>query len=423
MSELDQGDSGASLEKELSSLSLKKCLKCKKSFKPAIDTQQVCHNCSQISNISTPKADDRKRGASCSPEMAEEAKRNKMDEQDDEVKKDPLQEIDLGNLEKLNQNSLAQIVRSLAKSYEKQKEYIKKLENGNFALQQELNNVKIAFADKAYKILASGSKLSYASAVKGCQQDESGKAVLVAESVLSTSVDINQVDLLLGSRSNGPVAQAVRQKEKKVILTFSNNKEMNAAKTIIESSTEGKKIFKSVTSSIKYYPVLAKYANLEHDEETIKSELRYRNPVLRDHLASIKVVFRSSDPNIGHIKIWLTSAAVRDVIIKRGELFLPGRRCRAVLPDLNFEVKRCYKCQQYGHLIKDCKEPTDICGKCAGQHKTSLCVVKEQKKFKCSNCLKMKHRNSTTSTEHVAGDKNCPVQMRALSRYKTSYGL
>lgn len=421
MSEKDQEEAGDRLINEIRSRVIRECTKCKMKFKPTNDVQEVCYSCFQShNNNSTPRTIDRKREASSSPQQAEEAKRNKTDFQDDK-KPSPLQDLDLENLDSLSPNNMAQVLRSLAKAYEEQKAIIEKMEKENSSLKQELVNVKLAFADHAFKIIASGTNATYASVLKG--NDDSGKAVLVAES--TTTVDINQVDNLLGSRSNGPVAQAIRQKEKKVILTFSNVKERDAAHKIMESSSEGKKMFKSITPSTRFYPIIAKYANLEHGEDVILADLKYRNPVLRNHLASIKIIFKSQDPNVGHLKLWLTSASVRNDIIKRGELFLPGRRCRVVLPDLNFEVKRCFKCQQYGHLVKDCKSTTDVCGKCTGNHRTSLCTIKDLSKMKCINCMRNPRKNSPTTlgVGHSSGDKTCPAQIRAMERYKTTYGL
>lgn len=422
MSGKEQEEPEDKLINEIRSRVIRECHKCKKKFKPTTDGQKVCFACFQSNDSSTPRAADRKREASSSPQQVEEAKRNKMDVQV-EKESSPLQGIDLENLESLSPNNMAQVIRSIAKAYKEQMIRIEEMAMENSSLKQELINVKLAFADHAFKIIATGTNTTYASVLKGSDQDYSGKAVLVAES--TEKVDINQVDNLLGSRSNGPVAQAVRQKEKKVILTFSDTKDRDAAQKIMESSSEAKKVFKSIAPSTRYYPIIAKYANLEHGEEAILSEIKYRNPILRDYLASIKVIFKSHDPNIGHIKLWLTSAVVRNDIVRRGELFLPGRRCRVALPDLNFEVKRCFKCQQYGHLVKDCKATTDVCGKCTGNHRTSLCTVKDQSKMKCINCMRVPRKNNSTPTGvgHPSGDKTCPAQIRAMERYKTTYGL
>lgn len=59
-------------------------------------------------------------------------------------------------------------LRSLSQAYEKQKGYVQELTTKNSQLQKEILDVKIAFANNAYKILSSsGSRQSYASVAGG----------------------------------------------------------------------------------------------------------------------------------------------------------------------------------------------------------------------------------------------------------------
>jgi len=208
-------------------------------------------------------------------------------------------------------------------------------------------------------------------------------------------------------------------------LTFSDAAARDKAKKILQTSTEGKQIFQAVSNSVHYFPALIKYVNLEAPEESILADIKYRNPILKEHAKSVKIIYRSrEDPNEGHVKLWITSKSVCNEIIKRGEIFLPGRRCRVTAPDLNREVRRCFKCQQYGHLIKDCKEKSDTCGRCAGTHRTSLCNKNDSRQLKCSNCARRpQHLRSLSDDKHEAGDKMCPEQIKAIERYKRTYGL
>jgi hypothetical protein len=100
--------------------------------------------------------------------------------------------------------------------------------------------------------------------------------------------------------------------------------------------------------------------NLEASEDKILAEIRYRNPILKDHLKSMKIVYRHKDTNEGHVKLWLTSKTVKDELLKRAEIFLPTRRCRVTQPDLNREIRRCFKCQMYGHLLIRTEKPLEM---------------------------------------------------------------
>jgi hypothetical protein len=163
------------------------------------------------------------------------------------------------------------------------------------------------------------------------------------------------------------------------------------------------------------------------------AEIRYRTPILKDLLKSMKIVYRHKDTKKGHVKLWLTSKAVKDELLKRTEIFLPTRRCRVTQPDLNREIRRCFKCQMYGHLLKDCKATGYVCGKCAGAHRTSACTVSNPRQFNCINCTRCSSKKSSTApspkstssvvNQHAAGERSCPEQITALERYKKTFGL
>lgn len=71
-------------------------------------------------------------------------------------------------------------LRSLNQAYEKQKGYVQELATKYSQLQKEITDVKIAFADNAYKMISSSAtKQSYASVAGGSHQE--GKGILIAE--------------------------------------------------------------------------------------------------------------------------------------------------------------------------------------------------------------------------------------------------
>jgi len=293
-------------------------------------------------------------------------------------------------------------------------------------IQKELKVAKLAFADKIIKSYQ--NPVSYAAVTRRAdQRPEEGKAVLVASvdtARTGSPISLTRLDTLLRSREHGPVAQSLHQKDGRVVMTFNDTKTREAAKGILESSEECKEIFTSVANPKGYYPVVAKYMDLRPTDEEIMDDIRHRNPILKEHLKSIKVVYRCKVGNEGHVSLWITSMNARNLILDRGEIFASGRRCRVDEPDLHREVKRCFKCQQYGHLVRDCRATADVCGKCTGEHRTSSCTVKDPKFFKCSNCKrKPEHIKSYSDGKHQAGDRLCPYQLKAIGRYKRNTGL
>lgn len=83
--------------------------------------------------------------------------------------------------------------------------------------------------------------------------------------------------------------------------------------------------------------------------EELVDILRYRNPPKSKSLVSAHTVYRCKNARgvSGHIKILLNSRESKDLRLKRGDVYLPDRRCSVAEPDPNREVKRCFKCQKY----------------------------------------------------------------------------
>lgn len=80
-------------------------------------------------------------------------------------------------------------------------------------------------------------------------------------------------------------------------------------------------------------------------------------------------------------------------------------------------VTRCFKCLQYGHISKYCKNQT-TCRHCTEPGHTNKECPKKKEPSKCLNC-KLRKKNH----EHSTMDTNCPEYKRNLdlSRAKISY--
>ena len=151
--------------------------------------------------------------------------------------------------------------------------------------------------------------------------------------------------------------------------------------------------------------MVALFVNVS-DPEFLKKELEHRNKSLRGSIHSVKVVYTKPNTTEGHVKLFLHSKQARDDILFLGKASILGRDFRVVPVDLDRKVRRCYKCQQYGHTQQLCSKPV-VCGKCSGNHCTLECVV-EPSAWKCVNC----------SSCHQAGNKDCAEQVKAVARYR-----
>jgi len=95
-------------------------------------------------------------------------------------------------------------------------------------------------------------------------------------------------------------------------------------------------------------------------------------------------------------------------------LYVEGKRVnlRKLLP----EPRRCLKCQIVGaaHLANDCPSTHDTCARCAEQHRTDKCEVKDREEFCCSNC----QRVGGKAKGHGTGDRACPVFQREMEKLR-----
>ena len=66
---------------------------------------------------------------------------------------------------------------------------------------------------------------------------------------------------------------------------------------------------------------------------------------------------------------------------------------------------QCLKCNRFGHMSTYCRETTDTCGTCAGNHRTSTCSSKQKK---CSNCR----------GDHPSWSRVCKYKQAALAKAK-----
>ncbi|CAG9131516.1 unnamed protein product [Plutella xylostella] len=96
-------------------------------------------------------------------------------------------------------------------------------------------------------------------------------------------------------------------------------------------------------------------------------------------------------------------ALIRNAFISQGRVFLNWSSC----PVKDFTiVTRCYKCQQYGHAAKSCRETVATCGHCGERgHVQSECTKKAEPP-KCATCL---HFNKPCN--HKTGDAECPAKV------------
>ena len=116
---------------------------------------------------------------------------------------------------------------------------------------------------------------------------------------------------------------------------------------------------------------------------------------------------RSETQRTAHIIIGFNNRQAANHTIEHG-LFIEGKRvtARKLLP----ELKRCLKCQGFGHFATDCKASTDICARCKGPHRTSTCTITDTTTFTCANCPKGEGKG------HGSADRRCSTFIKETDK-------
>ena len=282
-----------------------------------------------------------------------------------------------------------------------------------YDLEEEIVNNKVSFANSILKLNQSVvssppvvSGQTYASVARSSVPS----AVLVAKCVdggSSTAVlDVHSVEKLLDTPNSGLIPSHVQYKNNRVYVTLDNEADVAKAAAILNGKADFQSKFDSASKLNVLYPLIALLVNVS-DPASLKAELEHRNKSLRGLIHSVKVVFTKQHKTEGHVKLFLCTKQARDDILFLGKASILGKDYRIVPLDLNREVRRCYRCQQYGHTQQLCTKPAD-CGKCAGPHRTQECTAASDACV-CVNC----------KGSHQAGHRECAEQVKAVARYRS----
>ncbi|CAB0033469.1 unnamed protein product [Trichogramma brassicae] len=168
----------------------------------------------------------------------------------------------------------------------------------------------------------------------------------------------------------------------------------------------------SVTLKERRLPRMIIYdVPVAHSGPELSELLRKQNPVLSPQHV-LKPIFKvgKRDNEVTH---WVmdVSPECRDVLVKEGGLYLGWRRCRV---KEHCALTRCFKCQEFSHIAKYCKEKENTCGKCGEVgHTFKECTLEKQAQI-CVPC-----RRAKKPFDHFP-DAKCPVYIAKLRKLAAS---
>jgi hypothetical protein len=82
---------------------------------------------------------------------------------------------------------------------------------------------------------------------------------------------------------------------------------------------------------------------------------------------------RHDSQKVAFLVLGITSSEAANTFLDRGRVFIQNEMLQVERPSSS--PRRCLKCQKLdtAHMAATCKSPHDICGRCAGQHRTTTC--------------------------------------------------
>ena len=153
--------------------------------------------------------------------------------------------------------------------------------------------------------------------------------------------------------------------------------------------------------------------------EAVKADILTKNPQINnmirlhgdDHQITVNYVKPTRNkPEINQANLTVSNT-VRDIIAKNNDRLLIGDVCCRVY-SVTVHVRRCVKCQEFGHWHRVCPAQSASCAICSESHETRDCPNTEKpgKNQKCINCIR-KGAPVTNHHGHRASSPTCPLYL------------
>ena len=239
---------------------------------------------------------------------------------------------------------------------------------------------------------------SYADALKIAKRPAEKNLVIVEST--DEQANIGQKKEELADALKGVQITDTRFSDKKIIMNFSTESEMNTAMSKLSTVKDVKTMNRTRKMTPKV--MICNVYKDERKEDLIKNMIE-RNVFLK-HITDIgeKITLMFEKKAAGNTVHYIVKCdpEIRKLIMNNGariklEWGVYNVRDR-------YWVNVCHHCQRYGHIEKYCtaKEEPPFCRHCGDRHKSDECNATAKK---CINCVRYRY----PETNHEVGDKRC----------------
>lgn len=166
-----------------------------------------------------------------------------------------------------------------------------------------------------------------------------------------------------------------------------------------------------VAPNKKYNPrIIIKFVNIDVANDDLYDDIVSHNTnILPSDIKIIKTIQLKSN-KFKHIVLEISPSAYSN-IAKNGYKISTAWEIFKV--ENHLYIKKCFQCNGFGHIKKDCTSLNPICPKCSGDHAANECSATFRK---CCNCTKynesVKEFSKFFPTDHSAMDKICPLYIK-----------
>ena len=203
------------------------------------------------------------------------------------------------------------------------------------------------------------------------------------------------------------------------VVTLPNAEAADKFKTVLKSDSPS-----SQTIDLKKRKVTISVVGVPSTSpENLLTEILNKNSQLQnvikahgeDHNITVNHIRPTrKNPAVNQASLTVSNTA-RDLISKRNDRLLIGDMSCRVYSVTNY-VRRCVKCQGFGHWHKECTAGHVSCANCAEiTHETRDCPNREVKK--CVNCIKS---GKEVIIPHRANSSTCPMYLAERSKASSS---